>query len=477
MQEGMSYVCGAPVPLIEKTISQAVSDTAARFPDREALVVCHQNVRLTWRELDREVTRTARGLVGLGLRPGDRAGIWASNCLEWILLQHAASRARVVLVNVNPAYRSHELRYVLKKSRIRALFLWEKDTRANYREILTESRNGDDLPLEHVVWLGQSSWDEMIAGGCDVPPGEGSPDDVANIQYTSGTTGQPKGVLLTHRGLLNNGMAIGLMLKADETDRIVRAGAAVSLLRVGDRFHGLRGKWRNADSAIGAVRPHGHAGSGPQRAGHGPLRCAHHVRGGVGASRVRALRSELAEERRDVGRALPRQADEARGRAHACRSPGDPVRADRSRRPVITMSSVEDPFERRVTTIGTAAGQHRSADRRSARRARSCPSAQQGELCTRGYLVMKGYDADPEATAGGDRRRRLAAHRRPGGDAARTATSASRAAPRTPSFAAARTFTRARWRISCTPTPRSPTSTWWACPTPSWARPCWRGFN
>ena len=150
----LSYVRGAEVPLLEKTISQALSDAAGRFSDREALVVCHQNVRLTWRELDREVTRAARGLAGLGLRPGDRAGIWASNCLEWILLQHAASRARVVLVNVNPAYRSHELRYVLKKSRIRALFLREKDPRANYREILEESTRNvcvecgrSDIPL------------------------------------------------------------------------------------------------------------------------------------------------------------------------------------------------------------------------------------------------------------------------------------------------------------------------------------------
>jgi fatty-acyl-CoA synthase len=107
----------------------------------------------------------ARGLAGLGLRPGDRAGIWASNCVEWVLLQHAAARAGVVLVNVNPAYRSHELRYVLRKSRIRALFLHEKDARANYRDILEESRSGESLELQHVVWLGAESWDEMLAAG------------------------------------------------------------------------------------------------------------------------------------------------------------------------------------------------------------------------------------------------------------------------------------------------------------------------
>jgi fatty-acyl-CoA synthase len=210
----LSYIRGADVPLIEKTISQVLADTARRFPDRDALVVCHQGVRLTWAELDREATRTARGLAGLGLRPGDRAGIWAANCLEWILLQHGAARAGIVLVNVNPAYRSHELRYVLRKSNIRALFLREKDPRANYREILAESRNGDSLPLEHTVWLGDASWDEMLAGGVDFAADLATPDDVANIQYTSGTTGSPKGVMLTHRGLVNDGMAIGLCLQA-----------------------------------------------------------------------------------------------------------------------------------------------------------------------------------------------------------------------------------------------------------------------
>ena len=215
----LSHSRGADVPLIEKTISELLAHTARKFPDREALIVCHQGVRLTWSELDREAARTARGLAGLGLKPGDRAGIWASNYLEWLLLFYGASRAGVVLVNVNPAYRSHELRYVLQKSHIKALFLKEKDARANYREILAESRNGDDLPLEHVVWIGDSSWDEMIEAGKDVLERRAG-RDIANIQYTSGTTGSPKGAMLTHRNLVNNGMAIGLALKATEEDRI-----------------------------------------------------------------------------------------------------------------------------------------------------------------------------------------------------------------------------------------------------------------
>src|ERR1035438_7503641 len=101
----LSYTRGADVPLLEKTISQALQDAAAKFWDREALIVRYQSTRLTWPELNTQVTRAARGLAGLGLRPGDRAGIWASNCLEWVLMQYAASRAGIVLVNVNPARR------------------------------------------------------------------------------------------------------------------------------------------------------------------------------------------------------------------------------------------------------------------------------------------------------------------------------------------------------------------------------------
>ena len=100
---GLSYLRGAAVPLLNLTLSEALAETAGKFPDREGLVVCHQGVRLTWSELDREVTRAARGLAGLGLRPGHRAGIWASNCLEWVLLQYAAPRAGVILVNINGA--------------------------------------------------------------------------------------------------------------------------------------------------------------------------------------------------------------------------------------------------------------------------------------------------------------------------------------------------------------------------------------
>jgi fatty-acyl-CoA synthase len=393
----LSYVCGAAVPLLEKTISQAVSDTAARFPDREALVVCHQNVRLTWRELDREVTRTARGLVGLGLRPGDRAGIWASNCVEWILMQHAASRAGIVLVNVNPAYRSHELRYVLKKSQIHALFLWEKDARANYREILAESRNGDDLPLEHVIWLGTGSWDEMLAGGRDLPPDRGAPGDVANIQYTSGTTGLPKGVMLTHRGLLNNGMAIGLMLHAAETDRIC---APVPLYHC---FGSVIASMVSVVSGATLILP------SAQFDTLATLEAVHRERAtalyGVPTMYVAELghaefeRFDLSSLKKGVMSGAPCPIElmkRVAERMHIDRLVIPYGQTESS--PVITMSSVEDSFDARVATIGRALAntEVQIIDPTTKER---LPVGQQGELCTRGYLVMKGYDDDAAATA------------------------------------------------------------------------------
>src|SRR5687767_1869415 len=132
----LSYSCGPKAPLVEQTLAEALAKTAQRHPEREALVSRHQSLRYTWREFDQAVTRVARGLSGLGLRRQDRVGIWSGNCAEWVFLQYACARAGFVLVNVNPAYRSHELGFVLHSSRMRGLFLWAKDARSDYQQIL-----------------------------------------------------------------------------------------------------------------------------------------------------------------------------------------------------------------------------------------------------------------------------------------------------------------------------------------------------
>lgn len=130
--------------------------------------------------------------MGLGLAPGDRVGVWATNCAEWILLQFAASRTGLVLVNVNPAYRSTELSYVLRKSRMRALFLLERDQRSEYAQILDQARKEQDIALEHAIYIGSDFWREFLAGGRDVPDIAVRNTDPVNIQYTSGTTAHPR---------------------------------------------------------------------------------------------------------------------------------------------------------------------------------------------------------------------------------------------------------------------------------------------
>jgi fatty-acyl-CoA synthase len=385
------------VPLLEKTIQQVFSETVARFPDRAAVVVSHQDVHLTWSEFAAEVERTARGLTGLGLRPGDRAGIWASNCLEWLLLQLAAPRCGIVLVNVNPAYRSHELRYVLKKSRIKALFLRESDSRADYRTILAESQNGDTLPLEHVVWIETDSWRRMIAGGVDVPEHHAVPDDVANIQYTSGTTGSPKGVLLTHRNLVNDGLAISLCLKATEQDRIC---APVPLYHC---FGSVIGAMVCYVTGAALIMP------SAQFDALATLEAVHKDRAtalyGVPTMFIAELehpefsRFDLTCLRTGVMAGAPCPIEVMKTvveRMHCSELTISYGQTESS--PVSTMSHADDSLELRVTTVGTAVA---NAEIKivSTETGETLPIGEQGELCTRGFLVMKGYDDDPEATA------------------------------------------------------------------------------
>ena len=393
----LSYTRGADVPLLEKTISQALQDAAAKFWDREALIVRHQSTRLTWRELNTQVTRAARGLAGLGLRPGDRAGIWASNCLEWVLLQYAASRAGVVLVNVNPAYRSHELRYVLRKSRIRALFLHERDAHANYRDILAESRNGDALPLENVVWLGTGSWEEMLAGGGDYSEDTAAPGDVANIQYTSGTTGSPKGVLLTHRNLLNNGMGMALGLKATEHDRIC---APVPLYHC---FGSVIGCMVSVTSGAALILP------SAQFDARATLEAVHAERAtalyGVPTMFIAQLMHpefdnfDLTSLRTGVMAGAPCPIETMRRVVERMHIPElTIVYGQTETSPGLTMSGAGDPLELRVTTVGKALP-NTEIQIVDPETGAPLPLGQQGELCARGYMVMKGYDDDAAATA------------------------------------------------------------------------------
>ncbi|MCC6861542.1 MAG: AMP-binding protein [Bryobacterales bacterium] len=393
----MSYIRGPEVPLLEKTISQAFADTVARQPEREALVVRHQGLRFTWRELAREVDRTAMGLSGLGLQRGDRVGVWASNCAEWIFLQHACARLGLVLVNVNPAYRSHELSGVLLRSRIKALFLRERDARADYRSILEESRSGRRLPLQHVIWLGQESWERMRNAGAVLPPEAGDPHAVANIQYTSGTTSQPKGVLLTHHNLINNGLCIGLCLCAAAEDRIC---APVPLYHC---FGSVIASMVSVVSGAALILP------SAQFDPEATLEAVQAERAtalyGVPTMFIAELEHprfrefDLTSLRTGVMAGAPCPIEVMKRVAGEMHCPEMTIAYGQTESsPVITMSRVDDSLELRVSTVGTALA---STEVKivSTETGETLPVGHQGELCTRGYLVMKGYDQDPETTS------------------------------------------------------------------------------
>ncbi len=392
----LSYSRGPGIPILEKTIPQAFDETVSKCPDREALVACHQKLRFTWRELDAEIERTARGLIGLGLEPGDRIGLWASNCAEWNMLQHACARTGLILVNVNPAYRSHELRFVLGRSKMRALFLRERDSRANYRSILEESRRDTPLPLEHVVWLGDESWDRMRAAGRPLLPRPADPNITANIQYTSGTTGSPKGVLLSHRNLLNNGNGIATYLEATHQDRIC---SPVPLYHC---FGSVIASMVSTVSGATLILP------AAQFDALATLQAIEAERAtaiyGVPTMFIAELehpefsRFDLNSLRTGVMAGSPcpieimrRVQDEMHAREITI------CYGQTESSPVSTMSHVDDDMELRVTTVGCAMPntEIKIVDPKTGQ---TVPVGTMGELCSRGYLVMKGYDADPEAT-------------------------------------------------------------------------------
>jgi fatty-acyl-CoA synthase len=223
----LSHTAGeTDVPLIEQTIGDSFDETVARFPDREALVDVEQGNRWTWAELKRDVDVAARGFLAAGIVKGDRVGIWAPNCAEWVVVQFATAKMGAILVNINPAYRTHELKYVLGQAGIRMIVAAPSFRTSDYAAMIEEVR--DDVPgLEQVVLFGTDSWRDLLAGAVRVSPedlaqiqADLTNSDAINIQYTSGTTGFPKGATLSHRNILNNGFFVGELCRYTEADRV-----------------------------------------------------------------------------------------------------------------------------------------------------------------------------------------------------------------------------------------------------------------
>jgi fatty-acyl-CoA synthase len=226
MNAERSYSSGpATQPLLGDTIGAALERTVAASPDALAVVSCHQKVRLTYAELSAEVLRAARALLAAGIERGDRVGIWSPTNVEWTILQFASARVGAILVNVNPSYRVNELAYALKHSGVRLLVAAEGFRGADYVAMVDEVR-GELSALERVVVIGRD-WDAFFAGGDAVPADAVAEreatldaDDPINIQYTSGTTGNPKGATLTHHNILNNARDLGELLGYGPQDRV-----------------------------------------------------------------------------------------------------------------------------------------------------------------------------------------------------------------------------------------------------------------
>lgn len=222
-----SYVHGAAArPLLGETIGANLRRTVARFPERDALIVRSQGFRATYRQLWNLTTELANALLGRGIGRGDRVGIWAPNRYEWVVTQYATARIGAVLVNVNPAYRAHELEYALNQSGLRLLLHARRFRAADFTAIL-DSVRGRCPALTDVVAI-DDDWEALLAEPGAV--GEGTLtereaslgfDDPINIQYTSGTTGAPKGATLSHHNILNNGYFCGEILRYTEADRVL----------------------------------------------------------------------------------------------------------------------------------------------------------------------------------------------------------------------------------------------------------------
>ena len=392
----LSHTRGPNRPLLELTIGGLLDRTANRFPDRLAVASCHQQKRLTWAELSVEADRVARGLWSLGIRRGDRVGLWSTNCIEWIVMHMGCARAGAALVNVNPAYRSHELQFTLQRSRMKALFLWHKDKRADYEDILGRARHGLDLALQHTIYFYSPEWPALLDAEGRLPDHVAN-DDVANIQYTSGTTGLPKGVLLTHHNIVNNGQFLAQGFHYTEQDKIALPvplfhcyGCVIgtmTALNTGAAI--LLPSWTfDPRATLQAI----HDERATSVYGVPAMYVAEFALPDFSSFNLTSLRTGMMSGAPCPVEMMKRVLNEMHCHELVI------AYGQTETSPVTTMSDAADSIEVRVHTVGRAMPQT-EIQIASTVTGQTLPMGEQGEVCVRGYALMKGYDGDAEGTA------------------------------------------------------------------------------
>ena len=391
----LSHTRGPNRPLLELTIGGLLDRTANRFPDRLAVASCHQQKRLTWAELSVEADRVARGLWSLGIRRGDRVGLWSTNCIEWIVMHMGCARAGAALVNVNPAYRSHELQFTLQRSRMKALFLWHKDKRADYEDILGRARHGLDLALQHTIYFDSPEWPALLDAEGRLPDHVAN-DDVANIQYTSGTTGLPKGVLLTHHNIVNNGQFLAQGFHYTEQDKIALPvplfhcyGCVIgtmTALNTGAAI--LLPSWTfDPRATLQAI----HDERATSVYGVPAMYVAEFALPDFSSFNLTSLRTGMMSGAPCPVEMMKRVLNEMHCHELVI------AYGQTETSPVTTMSDAADSIEVRVHTVGRAMPQT-EIQIASTVTGQTLPMGEQGEVCVRGYALMKGYDGDAEGT-------------------------------------------------------------------------------
>ncbi|MBI07918.1 MAG: AMP-binding protein [Rhodospirillaceae bacterium] len=398
-----SYVHGtSAVPLLGETIGENLRRTVNRVSDRDALISVAQGYRATYRELWDATTELAKALLARGVAKGDRVGIWSPNRFEWVVIQYATARIGAVLVNVNPAYKTQELRHALNQSGLGLLLLSKGFRQTSYEDMVGAVR--PDCPALGDAVVLDDHWEALLADGTDIGDDQLAArestlnfDDPINIQYTSGTTGAPKGATLSHHNLLNNGFFCGEVLGYTEVDRVCVPvpfyhcfGMVIGNLAA--TSHGAcvvtPGEAFDAEATLTAVE----AEKCTALYGVPTMFIAQLDHARFGHTDFSTLRTGVM-----AGSPCPIEVmKQVRERMHIPEITICYGMTETS--PVSTQTRVDDPVEKRVATVGPV-HPHVEVQVIDPETGRLLPRGERGELCTRGYSVMLGYWDDEEATA------------------------------------------------------------------------------